>query len=266
MFANFSQWWDTLGSLLKALYCIAFPSTLLLIIQTILAMFGMHNGGMGHDMSDTSGLDMHTDLGGHGFGGHDIGGVGHDIGFHHDVGLHHDLGLHHDVGIHHDVSDLSGHGQADIHNGDMHSSVDGGDPGDFTTMHFFTLQTIVTFLTVFSWSAIVLVSSKVPAVLAMVIGMSLGLATMIAVAKMVQLSSRLAENGTINLHNALGETATVYIPCPPRNEGMGKVTLTVQGQLTEVRAFNNGDDILKTGTIVRVVDVRGDDVVVEREA
>lgn len=219
MFENFSQWWDTLSSLLKVLYCIAFPSTFLLIIQTIMSMFGAHDGGMGNNFSDTSGLDLDADI-----------SDGHVFDFHHDIG-----------------------------------DIDGGDPSDFTSMRLFTLQTIVAFLTVFSWSSIVLVGSDVPSALAVAIGAVLGIVTMALVAKIIQISAKLTENGTVNLKNAIGETATVYVPCPPKNQGMGKVTITLQGQLMELGAFNGGDEMLATGTQVTVTDVRGDDVVVEKE-
>lgn len=257
MFNDFSVWWDGLSGLLKVLYCIALPSTLLLIIQTLLAMFGMHNGGMGHDISDTSGISFEggslhdVDVSGL----HDVGGL-HDLGGLHDAGAL-DLGGH-DVGA---VHDLSGH-DAGLHHG---HNIDGGDPGDFTTMHIFTIQTMVTFFTVFSWSSIVLVGSEVPNGIALAVGFVLGVCTMLLVAKLVQMSMRLAENGTLDLRNALGETATVYIPCPPKNQGMGKVNIMLQGQLREVGAFNNGNETLTTGTQVTVVDVRGDEVVVEKD-
>jgi len=207
-------------------------------------MFGMHHGA--HDVSDTSGLDMHTDVGGHNF----------DIG--------HDIGGHHGFDIHHDVS--GGHGDIDAHHsGDFHDHSINDNVTD-TSMHFFTLQTIVAFLTVFSWSSIVLVGSKVPSLAALPVGILLGIGTMALVAKMVQLSMRLAENGTVDLRNAIGESATVYIPCPPKNQGMGKITMTLQGQMMELGAFNDGEEMLKTGTKVVVVDVRGDDVIVEKDA
>ena len=244
MMERFDIWWNGLSGLLKVLYCIAFPSTMLLILQTLLAMFGMHHGA--HDVSDTSGLDMHTDVGGHNF----------DIG--------HDIGGHHGFDIHHDVS--GGHGDIDAHHsGDFHDHSINDNVTD-TSMHFFTLQTIVAFLTVFSWSSIVLVGSKVPSLAALPVGILLGLGTMVLVAKMVQLSMRLAENGTVDLRNAIGESATVYIPCPPKNQGMGKITMTLQGQMMELGAFNEGEEMLKTGTKVVVVDVRGDDVIVEKDA
>ena len=244
MMERFDIWWNGLSGLLKVLYCIAFPSTMLLILQTLLAMFGMHHGA--HDVSDTSGLDMHTDVGGHNF----------DIG--------HDIGGHHGFDIHHDVS--GGHGDIDAHHsGDFHDHSINDNVTD-TSMPFFTLQTIVAFLTVFSWSSIVLVGSRVPSLAALPVGILLGIGTMALVAKMVQLSMRLAENGTVDLRNAIGESATVYIPCPPKNQGMGKITMTLQGQMMELGAFNEGEEMLKTGTKVVVVDVRGDDVIVEKDA
>lgn len=59
------EWWDSLDTVLKTLYCIALPSTLVLVIQTILSLLGGFEGGGGVDVSDTSGLDFQ--------GGSDIG-------------------------------------------------------------------------------------------------------------------------------------------------------------------------------------------------
>ena len=202
-----NEWWDGLSLLLKVLYCIAFPSTLILLVQTLLSMFGFHDGGSGHDFSDTSGLDLDVDTNISGHGDVDIGHCTHDIGCDHNV--------------------------------------DGGNPADFASMRMFTLQTIVAFFTVFSWSSIVLVSSGVYPALSTVIGFVLGLATMLLVAKIVQLSARLAENGTADYKNAIGETATVYIPCPPKDHGLGKVNVMINGQLREVTAINNGDELIE---------------------
>lgn len=221
-----NEWWDGLSLLLKVLYCIAFPSTLILLVQTLLSMFGFHDGGSGHDFSDTSGLDLDVDTNISGHGDVDIGHCTHDIGCDHNV--------------------------------------DGGNPADFASMRMFTLQTIVAFFTVFSWSSIVLVSSGVYPALSTVIGFVLGLATMLLVAKIVQLSVRLAENGTADYKNAIGETATVYIPCPPKDHGLGKVNVMINGQLREVTAINNGDELIKTGTQVRIIDLQGDTVVIEK--
>jgi NfeD-like. len=53
------EWWDGLDGILKMLYCIAVPATLVLLIQTVLSLHGGFEGGGGVDVSDTSGLDFH---------------------------------------------------------------------------------------------------------------------------------------------------------------------------------------------------------------
>lgn len=52
------EWWDGLSSLLKVLYCIAFPASLLLLLQVILSLFGLGHGDGDFNVSDTSGLDL----------------------------------------------------------------------------------------------------------------------------------------------------------------------------------------------------------------
>lgn len=59
------DWWNGLDMVLKILYCVAVPATLVLVIQTILSLLGGFEGGAGVDFSDTSGIDFN--------GGSDIG-------------------------------------------------------------------------------------------------------------------------------------------------------------------------------------------------
>lgn len=225
-----SEWWEGLSSVLKVLYCVAVPSTILLLIQTLLSVFGMHDGGTGVDFSDTSGIDF------------DGGGM--SGGFN----------------VHSDLPDTSA-----FHDAGMHHSIDGGDPSDFTSMRLFTLQTIVAFMTVFSWTGIVCIQSGTPTWLGMSIGIALGLVVMFSVAKLIQLSTKLAESGTLDMRNCLGEHATVYVPVPAQGSGTGKVNLTVQGQFRELTAVTDSEELLPTGLNVRITDLRGDSVVVEKE-
>lgn len=218
-------WWEGLDMLLRVLYCIAVPATLILILQMLLAMLGGHSDG-GVDISDTSGID------GLDAGGFDAGG---------------------------DV-DLAGH----VDLGHDHSVIDGGNPADFATLKLLTVQTIVTFLAVFSWVSIICITSGLNAVAGLAIGAVCGFLMMLLVAKMVQATVRLAENGTLNLRNAIGENATVYLTIPPKNGGTGKVTMQLQGRFCELDAVNSGETVLQTGSQVLVSDVVGDVLVVER--
>lgn len=217
-------WWDSLGLVLQILYCIAIPSSLILILQMVLTMMGGESDG-GVDVSDTSGLDLSGDM---------------------DVDAAFD-------------ADLSG---ADGVDGDvMH---DGGNPADFGALKFLTLQTIVTFTTVFGWVSIACISAKLPVPIGLLIALVCGLVMMFVVAKIVQASAKLAEDGTLNLKNALGQTATVYVAIPANSEGEGKVTMQLQGRFCEVDAITEEAEELASGTQVLVVDVRGDTLVVER--
>ena len=217
-------WWENLSPLLRVLYCIAIPSTLVLVLQFILTMIGGHSDA-GIDASDTSGLDMDADT---------------------------------------MMADLDGNGIPDVlENPDMAQFTDGGNPADFGNLRFLSLQTVITFLTSFSWVAIIFVSSGLAAPLAVGIGVGCGLLMMLIVAKMVQMSRKLAENGAINLKNAIGETATVYVTVPAKGEGSGKITMQLQGRFGEFDAVSADNSTFDSGKQVLVTDVVGDTLVVE---
>jgi hypothetical protein len=171
-----------------------------------------------------------------------------------------------DVGI--DGSDVSGLDGPDFDlpdDTDVSDFTDGGNPADFGNMRLITLQTVIAFMTVFGWSSIVTLQTGGKLWVALSIGVVLGALAMFLLAKLVAVSSKLAENGTQNLRYALGQNATVYIPIPPQNEGSGKITLTLQGAFTECEAVQEGTETLTVGTSVRVIDLLDDLLVVEKQ-
>lgn len=216
------EWWNGLDMVLKILYCIAIPATLVLVIQTILSLFGGFEGGGGVDFSDTSGIDFH--------GGSDIGEIA-------------------------DAADM----------GSSNTIGDGGNPADFSIMSMLTLQGIVTFLTVMGWCSIVAIASGTPPFLSILVGIALGFVAMYAAARILHASSKLTESGTLDLRNAIGETGRVYIPIPEAGNGIGKITLQLQGRYIEGAAMAYGEKMLPTGEVVRVVDVRNDIFIVEED-
>ncbi len=226
------DWWNGLDQLMKVLYCIAIPATLVFVIQTVLSMLSGMSADVGVDVSDTSGLDM---------GGTDVGGD-----------------LNYDGGS--DLGELS-----DGNLGDAKAFTDGGNPADFSQLRLFTLQGVVAFFTVFGWTAILTINGGVSELIGTLLGLALGFIAMILVAKLIRFSTKLAENGTMDLRNAIGETGSVYIPLPPSGQGEGKITLYLQGSYSECTAANAGDQPLPTGTSVRVVDLRNGILIVEAD-
>ena len=68
-----TEWWESLSTLVQVLYCIAVPSTLLLLLQTILSISGF-GGDSDVNLSDTSGIDI-GDMSGADFGALEISAI-----------------------------------------------------------------------------------------------------------------------------------------------------------------------------------------------
>ncbi len=158
--------------------------------------------------------------------------------------------------------DLDGDVSAgDLADGDITDAVS----GDFGSLKLFTIQGAVAFLATFSWVSIVCVNAGMNEVAALAIGFVCGAVMMYAVAKLLQMMAKLAENGTFKLKSVVGETAQVYLTVLPAGESGGKVTLSSTSRFTEVDAITESTQPIPSGSRVRVVDVRGDVVVVEKE-
>lgn len=143
--------------------------------------------------------------------------------------------------------------------------MDNLNPADLGSLKLFTLQGVVAFLTTFSWVALVCVRAKLPDAVSLLIGFVCGVAMMYAIAKLLQLMGRLAENGTFHLKSVIGETAQVYVMILPSGESGGKITLSGASRFAEVDAITEETQPIPSGTRVRIVDVRGDVAVVEHD-
>ena len=123
----------------------------------------------------------------------------------------------------------------------------------------------MTFLCVLGWTGVICSALGLHPAIATAIGLVLGFLAMLGVAKVLQLSRKLTQNGNIDLKKLLGKTAGVYIPIPANNSGHGKVTVSFGERFAELEAVTDEDGIIPTGTQVRIIDVRGDVVVVEKD-
>ena len=250
-----TEWWSALDMFQKVLYCLAVPSTLILVIQTILVLFVIGHGGEGVNYSDTSGIDFDGDAmsGGFDTGGFDAGSM--DVpDFNGQEVLNHDVMGH----------DAIGH---EAMNHDMNAdsvSHEGTNPADAGSLRIFTIQTVMAFLCVFGWTASVMYSSDRSSLKASAVGFIFGAIAMYLIAKLAQQTAKLTANGTFNPKNAIGAEGSVYIPIPANSSGNGKINIVVQGSLMECDAMTEEHEQLTTGTKIRVTDIVGDVLVVER--
>ncbi len=221
----FSEWWGSMDLFTHILYCVSIPSTLILLIQTVLIIMGMGNGGPDINLSDTSGFDMH------------------------------DPSCGCDVCDPTDFSDMTGHDGSDFLN-----------PADAGAMHLFTFQGIITFLCVFSWVGILMYMAFPNIIVSVLVGFICGAAAMFGVAKIIQISSKLTQNGNLIAKNFLGETGTVYFTIPAGKKGQGKVNISLGERYAEFNAVTEGGEDIPSGTSVRVVDIQAEDVLVVEKA
>ena len=142
---------------------------------------------------------------------------------------------------------------------------DGSNPADFGTMQLFTLQGIMTFLCVFGWTGIICTSLGLHVAIAIIIALVLGFLAMLGVAKVLQLTRKLTQDGSLDVRRLLGEKGRVYIPIPANESGEGKVTIAAGERFIELSAVTDEQDTIPTGTQVRIIDVRGDVVAVEKD-
>lgn len=219
----FSVWWNGLKLVEQVLYCIAVPASLILVIQTVIMLIGIGNGGEGFNPSDTSGLDAPDSF----------------------------------------DTDVSFDGSADA---DMDlSNHDINNPADIADFRLLSVQSVIAFLTIFGWSGITAISNGMAEWAALLLAAALGFGAMFLVAKIIQWSSKLAQNGTFNVKNLLGECGTVYIPIPEKGKGMGKINVSCGERFMEYDAVTEEQETLNTGTAVRVVDIiAGSTLVVEK--
>lgn len=129
---------------------------------------------------------------------------------------------------------------------------DGADSDGFA---LFSIRGIMTMLAVTGWSGMALAETALPEVVTVLISVGLGVIMLFVMAYLMKLISKLQSSGNIDIGNAIGKVAQIYIPVAPNGKGSGKVTLTIQEKFCEFSAITTASQTLKTGTYVRVVAV-----------
>ena len=231
------NWWDSLTLLQRITACIAIPATLLLIIQLVSTLIGL--GGHDADLdADGDGIPDGLDLDGDGIpDGLDLDGDG----------IPDDLDLDGD-GLP-DGIDLDGDGVPDA----AFEGAEHGHPGGFGSLRLLTFRGITAFLAVWGWAVLAITRAGRPWLMAMAVGLLLGLAAMLLTAAVMQLFIRLQADGTVSLANAVGLRGEVYLSVPAHRAGEGKVNVVIQEKMTECAAVTDEEEPIPTGAPVIVV-------------
>lgn len=133
------------------------------------------------------------------------------------------------------------------------SSFEADDGG--VGFQFFTFKNLVAFFTIFGWTGIVCMGYELSSGVVLTVSIIAGLLMMVATSSLFYFMSRLAEDGTLRIKNALGAIGEVYLPIGANRSKTGKVQIIVQGALRELEALTDEDKTLATGTVVKVIEI-----------
>jgi uncharacterized membrane protein len=121
----------------------------------------------------------------------------------------------------------------------------------------FTFRNFINFLLGFGWTVIAFNNSIESRFLLVTLGVVAGVALVALVMFIFYKLSAMVQSGTMNIHNAVGQVAEVYLSIPAAKSGTGKVHVKVQGTLRELEAMTEGEQ-LQSGQRARVTGVVND--------
>ncbi|MGI5898681.1 MAG: hypothetical protein ACOX8S_02025 [Christensenellales bacterium] len=227
------SWFDALPLLEKIFYYMALPATAIIVIQTVMLIFG----GFGSDQSD---LDAGSS--------DSFGDIDGDL----DVDFDGDLGVDLDLDMAESGLDISG----DIADTDLPESSDvnertAGESG----IKFVTVRGVITFFAITGWTGILFMEFKFPELISIIFALIFGAGAMVTVAYLVRALMRLDASGKRSYNAALGQVCDVYLTIPASGQGSGKVTMNLGGRFSEYDAITTCPRPIKTGEVARVVDI-----------
>lgn len=216
------EWWESLTLLQQIFTCMAVPATLILILQSILLLFGIGFGGGDGDAGDISG-DFDGDI--------DTDASMADIG---DI----------DASTQFDANAAS----------DFDPDTSGGDINDTSGLSLFTIRGIVAFFAVGGWTGLVL-SKYVSSYIAIPVAFIAGTAALVGIALLFKYAMRFQDKGNIDIKNAIGKIGSVYLTIPANASGKGKINVMVQERFVELDAVTNNNQPILTGSIIEVTGI-----------
>ena len=131
---------------------------------------------------------------------------------------------------------------------------------------FITVKNMIAFFAIFSWTGLACSDSGLNTTLTVFISLFSGIVMMAIMASLYYFMGKLSHSGTLNMKNAIGKVGDVYLSIPPRKEGLGKVQIKVQGALRTLDAMTQDTEIIKTGSLVEVVDIISDHILLVKRS
>ncbi len=142
-----------------------------------------------------------------------------------------------------------------VADGDMDVDIESDVDTDGGGFQFFTFRNLVAFFTIFSWSGLSCIKAGYSTSVTLTVSILCGLVMMFIMSSIFYFLTKMVENGTMRMSNAVGKTGEVYLPIKGNNQGFGKVQISIQGAVHEIQAITHDEEDLKVGTVVQVTKV-----------
>jgi membrane protein implicated in regulation of membrane protease activity len=154
-----------------------------------------------------------------------------------------------------------GGGDADL-DADVPGSDGGFDDSD-SSFRFLSVQSLSAFFLMFGLVGLALLREGVQEPISMIAATAAGVFTVWVVSQIFVQMKKLQSDGTLRIHNAVGQEGTVYLTIP--GDASGQVQVSVQGGLRMFDAVSADHQKISTGANIRVIKIVSGKVLVVEE-
>jgi fumarate reductase subunit D len=137
---------------------------------------------------------------------------------------------------------------------------DAGHDGESGTT-WLSFRAVVAFLAFFGLGGMVGSSQGLSQLATIGVALFAGVLALLLTRTVLMQFDKLRATGTVDVRNAIGTEARVYLTIPAARSGQGSVTVSIQGRTMQFRAITAGPE-LKTGGLCKVSAVQAGDTLV----
>ena len=129
------------------------------------------------------------------------------------------------------------------------------DVGEGGATGMFSIRGIGAFFTGFGWTGAAVLEAGHSLTLATISATVVGVSVLAGFVAMMRWLYGLRSEGTIKYANAIGQIGSVYVPIPPRRQGIGQIEILVQSRMATVRALSDSEERIENRTAVQVTEL-----------
>jgi membrane protein implicated in regulation of membrane protease activity len=152
---------------------------------------------------------------------------------------------------------------SDAHDGtaaDFDGNLDHAD----APFQLFSLRNLINFLLGFGWTGVAFFNEMENKYLLIVLAIFVGIIFVMLFFFLIKQILKLTEDNTFNIEKLKNKTGDVYLNIPANMSGKGKILISYNGSSHELSAMTRSEEILTSGTPVKVNEIEDGILIVSR--